>query len=109
MVLDAIGFENNLQNADLVITGEGKLDKQTAMGKVASGILDAAKQHNTPVIAIGGSVEDIESLTKRGFVSAFSIAPYPMSLEEAMQKDNTERNITQIIEQIMRTIKKFQK
>ena len=109
IVLDAIGFENHLQNADLVITGEGKLDKQTVMGKAASGILDAAKKHNIPVIAIGGSIEDIESLTKRGFVSAFSIAPYPISLEEAMQKDNATRNITQTIEQIMRTIKKFQK
>jgi len=98
-----------LKNADLVITGEGKLDRQTGMGKAASGVLDAANKRSVPVIAIGGSVEDIENLNKRGFLSLFSIVPYPIPLEEAMQKDNARRNITQTTEQIMRTIKHFKK
>lgn len=109
IVLDAVGFEKHLQNADLVITGEGKLDKQTAMGKAASGILDAAKKHNIPVIAIGGSIEDIEILIERGFASLFSILSVPTSTEEAMKKENAKKNITQTIEQIIRTIKQFQK
>ena len=109
MVLNAINFEKYLQNADLVITGEGKLDKQTAMGKAASGILDAAKKHNIPVIAIGGSIEDIEILIERGFASLFSILSVPTSTEEAMKKENAKKNITQTIEQIIRTIKQFQK
>ena len=108
MVLEAVGFEKHLQNVDLVITGEGKLDKQTGMGKAASGILDAANKYSVPVIAIGGSVEDVESLIKRGFVSVFSVIRYPMPLEEAMQKDTTRKNIIQTTEQIMRTIKHFQ-
>ena len=109
MVLEAVDFEKHLQNAELVITGEGKLDKQTGMGKAASGILDAASKNNVAVIAIGGSIENMESLIKRGFVSAFSIVPYPMPLEEAMQKDTTTRNIVQTTEQIMRTIRQYKK
>ncbi|MDD2476971.1 MAG: glycerate kinase [Dysgonamonadaceae bacterium] len=107
MVLEAVEFEKQLQNAELVITGEGKLDEQTGMGKAASGILDVASKNNVPVIAIGGSVEDIDNLNKRGFVSVFSIQPYPISLEEAMKKDITRRNTTQVTEQFMRVIKQF--
>jgi len=109
MVLEAADFDKHLQNADLVITGEGKLDKQTGMGKAASGVLDAANKRNVPVIAIGGSIEDIENLNKRGFLSLFSIVPYPISMEEAMHKESARRNTIQITEQIMRTIKYFQK
>lgn len=109
MMLEAVNFEKQLQNTDLVITGEGKIDEQTVMGKAASGILDAASKSHVPVIALGGSVENVEDLNKRGFVSIFSVVPYPMSIEDAMQKDCAKRNITQTTEQIMRTIKTFQK
>lgn len=109
MILEAVDFELHLQNADLVITGEGKIDQQTGMGKAGSGILDAASKKNVPVIAIGGSVEDIENLNRRGFLSVFSIIPSPMTVEQAMQKDNAERNMTQTAEQIMRTIMQFRK
>lgn len=109
MVLEAVDFEKHLKNADLVITGEGKLDKQTGMGKAASGILDAANKKSVPVIAIGGSVEEVKNLNKRGFISLFSIVPSPMLLENALQKDIAQRNITQTTEQIMRTIKHFLK
>ena len=109
MMLEAVEFEKQLQNADLVITGEGKIDVQTVMGKAASGILDAASKNNVPVIAIGGSVENVETLNKSRFVSIFSVMPYPMTVEDAMQKDCAERNIRQTTEQIMRTIKQFQK
>ena len=109
MVLEAVDFEKHLKNAELVITGEGKLDKQTGMGKAASGILDAANKKSVPVIAIGGSVEEVKNLNKRGFISVFSIVPSPMLLENALQKDIAQRNITQTTEQIMRTIKHFLK
>ena len=107
MVLKAVDFDRHLHNADLVITGEGKLDKQTAMGKAGSGILQAASKNNVPVIAIGGCVEDAEYLNKHGFMSVFSITSSPMSLAVAMQKENTHQNIVQTTEQIMRTIKQF--
>ncbi len=104
MVLQTIDFENHLQNADFVVTGEGKLDIQTTMGKAASGILDAASKKNIPVIAIGGSVEDKEALLKRGFTSLFSTTPNGMSIEEAMQKETAKKSIAQTAEQIMRTM-----
>ena len=104
MVLQTIDFENYLQNADFVVTGEGKLDIQTTMGKAASGILDAASKKNIPVIAIGGSVEDKEALFKRGFTSLFSATPNGMSIEEAMQKETAKKSIAQTAEQIMRTM-----
>lgn len=109
MVLKAVDFEKHLQNADLIITGEGKLDQQTGMGKAGNGVLDAASKINVPVIAIGGSLEDVEYLNKRGFLSLFSITPSPISVEQAMQKENAQTNITQTTEQIMRTIRQFRK
>ena len=109
MVLETIDFEKHLQNADLVITGEGKIDKQTAMGKAGSGIIEAARRKKIPVIAIGGSVDDRETLIKQGFTSLFSITSGPISLEEAMQENNTKRNITQTTEQIIRTIVQLRK
>lgn len=109
VVLENVDFEKHLQNADLVITGEGKIDKQTAMGKAASGILDAASRKNIPIIAIGGAVDERDALVKRGFTSLFSITPGPISLEEAMLQKNTKRNITQTTQQIIRTIVHFEK
>ena len=104
MVLQAIDFDKHLLNSDLVITAEGKLDKQTAMGKAASGILDAASQKKIPVIAIGGTVEDKEVLLKRGFSSLFSTTPSTMSLKEAMLPETAKRNIIKTTEQIIRSI-----
>ena len=60
-VAEVVNLSQHIANADLVITGEGKLDAQTAMGKVASGISKIAKASHTPVIAICGSVDVLES------------------------------------------------
>lgn len=59
-VAEAVGLTQHIAAADLVITGEGKLDAQTAMGKVAGGISQLAKLNHTPVIAICGSVDGLE-------------------------------------------------
>ncbi|WP_201618179.1 glycerate kinase [Psychrobacter urativorans] len=59
-VAEAVGLSQHITNADLVITGEGKLDEQTAMGKVAGGISQLAKLNQTPVIAICGSVDGLK-------------------------------------------------
>ena len=57
MVLDAIGFEEQIKDADLIITGEGRIDSQTCRGKVISGITSVAAKHGVPVIAIAGIVD----------------------------------------------------
>lgn len=109
MVLEAVEFERELKDADLVITGEGKLDKQTGMGKAANGVLDMSHKKHVPVIALSGAVENIETLNKKGFLFAFSITPKPMLLEDALNKNNACKNITETTEQIIRTIMQFKK
>ena len=102
MVLETLDFDSRIQNADLIITGEGKLDRQTGMGKTPAGILAAGKKRNIPVIAIGGAVEETDALLKQGFLAVMSIQPGPVSLEQAMDKSFAYRQIERIVEQIVR-------
>ena len=104
MVLEALDFNRLIQNADLIITGEGKIDRQTGMGKTPSGVLEAGKRQNIPVIAIGGSVEETEALMQQGFLSVLPIQPGPVSLEKAMDKSFAASQIERTVEQIIRLI-----
>lgn len=104
-ILDAQGFSESLNGAGLVITGEGKLDAQTCMGKALNGILNRAKAKNIPVIAIGGSVDDADKLNEMGFTAVYPIQPGPVSLEQAMDTGFAVENIRRTIIQIIRTIK----
>lgn len=56
LILDAVGLEEELSSADVVVTGEGRLDFQTAMGKAPVGVARLAKKYNAKVIAFAGSV-----------------------------------------------------
>lgn len=107
MVLDIINFKNLIKNADLVITGEGKMDRQTGMGKAPGGVLKAAREKDIPVLAIGGYVEEVLELNEMGFLAVLPILPYPASLEQAMQKEFTCNNITRALEQQLRVIHYF--
>ncbi|KAA6318813.1 Glycerate 2-kinase [termite gut metagenome] len=102
MVLEALNFDERILNADLIITGEGKLDRQTGMGKTPAGVLEAGKKQHIPVIAIGGSVEETEALNRQGFLAVLSIQPGPVSLELAMDKAFACRNIERVVEQLIR-------
>ncbi|MDR2921241.1 MAG: glycerate kinase [Tannerella sp.] len=101
MVLETIRFREIIRSADLIITGEGKLDLQTAMGKAPRGVLDAAALQGIPVIAIGGSVENTGMLNEQGFAGVFSIQPGPVTLEKAMEHDYTCRQIVRTVSQLM--------
>ena len=105
MLLEAIGFEDMLRGADLVFTGEGRLDAQTLHGKVPCGILAAARRQQIPVIAIGGSVEEARDLTLNGFAAVFPIVPGPVTLAEAMRPERAGANLENTVEQILRTLK----
>ena len=86
MVLDAASFDDAIADADLVITGEGKVDEQTAYGKTIGGILKRASKIGVPVVAVAGSCAgDIRPLYEAGLTAAFSIVPGPMSLDYAMK------------------------
>lgn len=88
IVIDAVNFEQRVAGADLVITGEGKIDSQTTRGKTLAGVARVAKKFGLPVVAIGGSVPDEAQETQGvyalGVDAILPTARRPMSLEEAM-------------------------
>jgi len=85
VVLEAVDFESYLEAADLVITGEGKIDAQTAYGKTLTGVGRLATRHGVPVVALAGSVsEEADRLAEIGISAAISVLPGPMSEAEAM-------------------------
>jgi len=84
-VLDLVHFDDHLEDTDMVITGEGRADAQSCMGKVMQGIGLRAKAKGIPVIGLCGSIGDgAERLYDYGITSLFSIIDKPMTLEEAM-------------------------
>lgn len=85
IVLDATHLIDHLQTADLVITGEGRLDGQTIFGKTPIGVAKLAKQFNLPVIAIGGCLrEDVDIVHEHGIDAVFDCVHKAMPLEEAL-------------------------
>ncbi len=104
LLLDTIHFTDIIRDSDLIITGEGRADKQTLMGKVPSGILEAVRQQQIPVVLIAGSITDEALLCKAGFKGVFSITPSPMSLEEAMKPEVARRNVKGLVEQLCRIL-----
>lgn len=103
IILMAVNFNNKIKDADIIFTGEGKIDRQTLYGKTISGVLKTAMKNSVPVIAIAGEV-DIKNtdLYSNGLKAVFSICPYPMTTEEAMK--NSSNLITWITEQICRVL-----
>lgn len=85
IVTKATNLVEKMKNADLVITGEGRIDFQTAFGKTPFGVAQIAKQNSIPVIAISGSLgENYKSLYHEGFDGLFSLIDKPMTLDEAI-------------------------
>ena len=105
MVLDAIGFDAIIGGADLVVTGEGKVDFQTAKGKTAAGVLARAKAQGIPVVAIGGCVEKCDSLLEMGFAGIYPILEEKVPLELAMQRDFASGNVTNTLIRILNSMK----
>ena len=85
VVAELVGLDEALQGADLVVTGEGRLDGQTLRGKTPAGVLRLAQRHGVPVVAVAGSLgEGYDALYQQGLAAAFSLVPGPLSLEEAL-------------------------
>ena len=110
LVLDAIRAEDYIKNADVVITGEGRLDGQSAMGKAPVGVASLAKKHGKPVIAFAGCVsEEATKCNEVGIDAFFPILRGVVSLDEAMDKQNAKHNLEKTAEQAFRLIHAFQK
>lgn len=101
MVLDAIDFDRIIQDANLIITGEGKIDFQTAKGKTAAGVLSHARKQGIPVVAIGGCIEMCESVEQMGFAGIYPIIEEKVPLEIAMQSDIATSNIENTVKKIL--------
>lgn len=84
MMIAATKLGEQIRGADLLITGEGRMDSQSIQGKAPFGLLKLAKQHGVPVIAFCGSIQDEKLLYKAGFDSVTPILNEPMTLEQAM-------------------------
>ena len=104
MVLEAIRFDDIIKECDLVVTGEGRLDSQTMMGKAPCGVLQAAKRQGVPCVAIGGAIEKCEELEQSGFAAMFSVTPEDMPLQQAMQRAVAMANVERAAEQIARLL-----
>lgn len=104
LVLDALDIAADLKSADVLITGEGRLDFQTAQGKAPSGVAKLAKKLNPKIVTVGlgGSVENLSD--DAGIDAAFAILRKPMTLAEAMDKTVAAKNVSETAAQIVRLI-----
>ncbi|GAB4569152.1 MAG: glycerate kinase [Anaerolineae bacterium] len=84
LVLDALHFEDRLQDVDLVITGEGRMDSQTLSGKGPFGVAQTARQHGVPTVALVGGIGDGEAALHEVLTAVIPIAPGPIALEDAL-------------------------
>lgn len=104
--MEKINIEKSIKDADLVITGEGRLDSQTIMGKAPIGIAKLAKKHKKPVIALSGCVtHEATVCNAHGIDAFFPIIRTPCTLDEAMNSQNAKNNMADCVEQVMRVWK----
>ena len=103
LILETIGFENQLSDTDLIITGEGRLDSQSLSGKAVIGISRIAQGCNVPVVAVVGSVaDDITPVYSQGVTAVFTTNTQPVSFEVAAK--NAKANLQFTMENIARLI-----
>ncbi|MDT3424885.1 glycerate kinase [Paenibacillus forsythiae] len=108
IVLEAARFDEMVQAADLVITGEGRTDAQTAFGKTPAGVAKLAKKYNKPVICVSGGVAaDVRDLYSIGLDVVIGATQSPMTLDEAIH--NAEANIRHAVASVIRAMRIPQK
>ena len=104
IVIDALGLEKCLKDADVVITGEGKIDRQTIYGKTPIGVARTAKKFDLPVIAFAGNIgSDSHVVYDNGIDALMSIISYPMALDTAMK--HSQEFLADSAERVFRLIK----
>ncbi|MBO4906598.1 MAG: glycerate kinase [Bacteroidaceae bacterium] len=99
LLLETLRFDQLVNDADIIITGEGSADLQTLMGKVPTGILRHAGR--VPVCLIAGQVSNREDLLKAGFSSVECIHPQGITPQDAMRKDIAMQHITNKVREII--------
>lgn len=105
LMLDATKLEDDIKDADYVITGEGRLDGQTAMGKVPVGVAKLAKKYGKTVLAFAGAVtKDAKNCNAEGIDAFFPIVRGVTTLEDAMDVENAKANMRDTVEQVFRLL-----
>ena len=93
-VLDLIGFDGHVRDVDLVITGEGNMDEQSAAGKAPVGVARRAKRYVKPVVAVvGGRADNLDAVYERGIDLVLPVCRKPMGLEQALDPQDAEANL----------------
>lgn len=105
IILDAVQLEQDVKDADIVITGEGRLDSQTAMGKVPVGVARLAKKYGAKVLAFAGGVtKDAGACNWAGIDAFFPIVRGVTTLDEAMDPKQAKENMALSVEQVFRAM-----
>ena len=105
IVLTETKLEELIKTADFVVTGEGRLDGQTALGKAPIGVASLAKKHQKKVLAFAGEVTpDSKECNQHGIDAFFPILRGIVTLKEAMDKENAHRNMVDTVEQVFRVV-----
>ncbi len=108
IIIEETHLEEHIKGAALVITGEGKIDAQTFMGKAPAGVAKLAFKHNVPAILIGGCVDNNLTIpADSGVTGAFSILNRPMETSQAMEKNTAMENLSETVRNIIRFMKKI--
>lgn len=108
LILRETGLLAEIPRADVVVTGEGRLDGQTAMGKAPAGVAAAAKRYGKPVVAFSGcTTEEAGACNDCGIDAFFPIIQQPCTLQEAMNPENAGKNLCRTAEQAFRLIRTF--
>ena len=106
IILDETELEKHIADADVVVTGEGRIDFQTAMGKAPIGVAKLAKKHGKRVVAFAGCVTaDAEECNNHGIDAFFPIIRGITTLDEALDRDNAYSNLRATAYQVFRLIK----
>lgn len=93
-VLDLIGFDERMRDVDLVITGEGNMDEQSAAGKAPVGVARRAKRYGKPVIAVvGGRTDNLDAVCEHGIDLVLPICRKPMPLDQALNPQEATTNL----------------
>ncbi|MGL5258886.1 MAG: glycerate kinase family protein [Lachnospiraceae bacterium] len=105
IILEETHLEDYIKDADFVITGEGRLDSQTIMGKAPIGVASIAKKYKKKVIAFSGCVtEDATLCNKHGIDAYFPILRTVCTMQDAMDSNNAQKNLIATVEQVFHLI-----
>ena len=109
IVLEETGLEDEMKDADFVITGEGRLDSQTALGKAPIGVAHLAKKHDKKVLAFAGCLTpDAGVCNENGIDAFFPILRRVITVQEAMETETARENMIRSVEQVFRLIQSIQ-